>query len=540
MSSVRARTDDDEFDPLNQPVMNICDARFASPFYQVDIKLRPMMDFYERNVCPWIVAFDGPDNPYRKHVLVQAMRSRALQYAIAALAENNLHKRTQHAGGFIEEADGSSPDHGQVQSQSQPDNCQLLKRQACHMLNKQLEAPDAAEDDSVLATILVLCLLSVCDTGVSRMTSQMEGVQKLLLRRSPSSRNSDFFKWVQMFFIWFDVMTSAVNQRETRITGHGLDWQDLRTDIGSMEELSGCDGRLVKAIAKLGRLDCLAVAKPVRMMGTDMAAISDVHTTLVLPDTKTLTTTFEHAPAPHELQLQASDNMGSGTVFKTEFDNDWSLHDLDPILCGNALEPKFPDERFEFWQEWYDARMAMETWTPRATLSNEIETAEQRAGREAMEHINQSFKYAGLLFTERLADPFSPSSAPRFQRHVVLGMQHIRDIPVDSCVTKFLLWPLFILGSECAAEPHRELIRDRCAAIHRESGFENNLAALKMLERIWAEISPGGFGAPGADDIERAGRQLDWEASRRGKLYGQAFRWRKLMSQQSQGEYIVI
>jgi hypothetical protein len=119
-------------------------------------------------------------------------------------------------------------------------------------------------------------------------------------------------------------------------------------------------------------------------------------------------------------------------------------------------------------------------------------------------------------------------------------MQHIRDIPVDSCVTKFLLWPLFILGSECAAEPHRELIRDRCAAIHRESGFENNLAALKMLERIWAEISPGGFGAPGADDIERAGRQLDWEASRRGKLYGQAFRWRKLMSQQSQGEYIVI
>jgi hypothetical protein len=523
--------------------MNIYESRFASPFYQVDVKLRPMMDFYERNVCPWIVAFDGPDNPYRKHVLVQAMRSQALQYAIAALAENNHFKRTRHLSGSIEDIEGSSPDRPHVQAQSQPDRCQLLKRQACNLLNKLLEAPDAAEDDSVLATILVLCLLSVCDTGVSRMSSQMEGVQKLLLRRSPLSRQSDFFQWAQMFFIWFDVMTSAVNQRETRVTGHGLDWQDLRTDIGSMEELSGCDGRLIKVIAKLGRLDCLATAKPVRMAEIDLAAMSNTHPTLALPDAKIPLTACAHESAPHASHLQVGDIFGSSNKFVPEFDNDWSLTALDPILCGTGLEPKFPDERIAFWQEWYDARAALETWTPRATRTSHcIESNEQRASREAMEHINQSFKYAGLLFTERLADPFTPSSAARFQRHVLPGMQHIHAIPVDSCVTKFLLWPLFILGSECAAEPHRDLIRDRCHAIHRESGFSNNLTTLKMLERIWLEISPGGFGAPGADEAERAGRKHDYEVSRRGLSHGHAFRWRKLMleHQQSQGEYIVI
>jgi hypothetical protein len=540
---VSAPTDDDDaVNSPNQCVMNIFESRFASPLYQFDAKLRPMMEFYERHVCPWIVAFDGPDNPYKKHVLVQAMSSQGLQCAIAALAENNLSKRTQHLSGFVEAIDNPSQDHLQVYAQSQPDRCQLLKRQACHLLNKQLEAPDAAEDDSVLATILVLCLLSVCDTGVSRMRSQMEGVQKLLERRSPSSRHSEFFKWVSMFFIWFDVMTSAVNQRETRITGHGLDWQDLRTDIGSMEELSGCDGRLVKAIAKLGRLDCLATAKPVRIMESDMPAMSITHPASDLPDIRPLTTPFAPAPAPHGLAMQVGGNLGLGATLMPEFDEHWSFPEPDPVVYGNDFEPRFPDGRIEFWQEWYDARTALETWTPRATRLPDPETTQQRASREAMEHINQSFKYAGLLFTERLADPFSPSSASRFQRHVVPGMQHIRDIPVDSCVTKFLLWPLFILGSECAAESHRELIRERCVAIYRESGFYNNLATLKMLEQMWTEISPGGFGAPGADDTERAGRRFDYEASRNGRSHGDAFRWRKLMleRQQSQGEYIVI
>jgi hypothetical protein len=119
------------------------------------------------------------------------------------------------------------------------------------------------------------------------------------------------------------------------------------------------------------------------------------------------------------------------------------------------------------------------------------------------------------------------------------GMQHIREIPVDSCVTKFLLWPLFILGTECAVESHRDLIRARCVAIHRESAFENNLSGLGMLKRIWAEISPGGFGAPGADEVETAGRYHDYEESRKGRLYGRPLRWRRFMMQ-IDGEYIVL
>jgi hypothetical protein len=522
------------------------------------------MHFYEQNVCPWIVAFDGPDNPYRKHIMVLATTSQALQHAIAALAENNHLKRTHRPSGFIEDAEDSSKSRVQVRRQSQLDEGHSLKKRACHLLNKQLEAPDAAQDDSVLATILVLCLLSVCDTGVSRMTSQLEGVQKILQRRNPTSQQSDFLKWVQMFFIWFDVMTSAVNERETRITGHGLDWQDLRTNMGAMEELSGCDGRLFKVIAKLGRLDLLAQGKPVRAVRNGMPASSGrlVMPALsiaggsmgVLPQTSapeyqaTLipsvpaqisTPSYDGTNMAAGIESSARDGLGVDASFASDIDHNWPFPSLDQILSGHDFETRFPDDRAAFWQEWHDVRIALETWTPSAKLSPTHETPEQRSSRIDMEHINQSFRYACLLFTERLADPFSPSSAARFQRHVMQGMQHIREIPVDSCVTKFLLWPLFILGTECAVDSHRDLIRARCVAIHRESAFENNLSGLGMLKRIWEEISPGGFGAPGADEVETAGRYHDYEESRKGKLYGRPLRWRRFMMQ-IDGEYIVI
>jgi hypothetical protein len=544
--------------------VDIYESRFSSPFYQVDRKLRSLMHFYEQNVCPWIVAFDGPDNPYRKHIMVLATTSQALQHAIAALAENNHLKRTHRPSGFIEDAEDPSKSRVQVRRQSQLDEGQSLKKRACHLLNKQLEAPDAAQDDSVLATILVLCLLSVCDTGVSRMTSQLEGVQKILQRRNPTSQQSDFLKWVQMFFIWFDVMTSAVNERETRITGHGLDWQDLRTDMGAMEELSGCDGRLFKVIAKLGRLDLLAQGKPVRAVRNDMPASSGRLVMPALPiasgsmggsprtsapeyqapsipsvTAQMSTPSYDGATMAAGTESSARDSLGADASFVSDIDHNWPFPSLDQILSGHDSETRFPDDRVAFWQEWHDVRFALETWTPSAKPSPTHETPEQRSSRIDMEHINQSFRYACFLFTERLADPFTPSSAPRFQRHVMQGMQHIREIPVDSCVTKFLLWPLFILGTECAVESHRDLIRARCVAIHRESAFENNLSGLGMLKRIWAEISPGGFGAPGADEVETAGRYHDYEESRKGRLYGRPLRWRRFMMQ-IDGEYIVL
>ena len=67
-----------------------------------------------------------------------------------------------------------------------------------------------------------------------------------------------------MFFTWFDVMTSAVNDREMQIKGDSLAMLDYSANLGALEQFSGCDGRLFKLIARLGRLNLLSQGRPVR------------------------------------------------------------------------------------------------------------------------------------------------------------------------------------------------------------------------------------------------------------------------------------
>jgi len=115
------------------------------------------------------------------------------------------------------------------------------------------------------------------------------------------------------------------------------------------------------------------------------------------------------------------------------------------------------------------------------------------------------------------------------------GLYHITSLPIDSCVNKFLLWPLFIIGTECIDESHRDIIRRRCIEVQKESGFFNNISTLEVLERVWMEA---GSIIYSGDAEEVRARRRDSEASRSGR-FGQAFRWRKAMDRVD-GEYIVI
>lgn len=64
-----------------------------------------------------------------------------------------------------------------------------------------------------------------------------------------------------------------------------------------------------------------------------------------------------------------------------------------------------------------------------------------------------------------------------------MALRHISEVQSDV----FLLWPLFITGSECVLEEHRAMIRRRCTDISKDSGFFNNLSCLELLEKIWGE-----------------------------------------------------
>lgn len=207
---------------------------------------------------------------------------------------------------------------------------------------------------------------------------------------------------------------------------------------------------------------------------------------------------------------------------------------------------KATDTRHEFWTEWQDIRSRLQSWSMDYTAVPAPAQSSTQAGTSAsarqlgheqrdLVHINESFRYSALLYTERLAHPLLPSSSPNFQNLVSHALFHITALPVTSCVNKFLLWPLFITGTECVAEGHRATVRQRCIEIQRESGFFNNLSVLEVLERVWRETGDGMEGG----DVEEVRRRRRDSSGAEGSRWGQAFRWRRAMDRVD-GEYIVV
>ncbi|KAL1606748.1 hypothetical protein SLS60_004155 [Paraconiothyrium brasiliense] len=467
-----------------------------------------LLDYYDKFISRVLVAGDGPTNPYRTHVMPLAMRSEGLRNAIAALATNNLRMRGGIEGRRLSYAQdyGLLPEHAFSQMTTwelremhgEPsDEEKHYKAESISLLNQKLVDPQGAQDDSVLATLLILCLFHVCDSGFTKFRTQLAGVQKLLSMRDRTVR-SDFIDWIEFFFTWFDVLTSAVNDREMEVQGDSLDMMNLTANLGASEHLSGCEGRLFKLIARLGRLNLLSQNRPVRENDTTPRASPR------LKQRDTYPFTFNNIDG----------NGWRPTVRETR----------------NSSSSGTEDQRLDFWEEWHDVRVRLQEWEFEHSIGHAQSGVPGLAlspADTAMLHMSESFRYAALLYTERLAHPTLSSCALNFQSLVAQGLFHISQIGVTSCVNKFLLWPLFLIGTECVESEHRAIVRQRCVEIQRESGFFNNLSGLEVLEKVWQEDTerddadaqprwPGPFGAP-----------------------QQAFKWRKAMDRVD-GEYIVI
>lgn len=460
-----------------------------------------LLEFYDKSIASVLTASDSPANPYRMHIMPLAMRSEGLRNAIAALATNNIRMRGGIEGRRLSHVHDLRllPDHAFSQMTPQelremhgePSNEEKhYKTRSIALLNQNLADPLGAQDDAVLATLLILCLFHVCDSGFTKFRTQLAGVQKLLSMRDRSVQSS-FIGWIEFFFTWFDVLTSAINDRETEVQGDSLDMMNLTANLGASEHLSGCEGRLFKLIARLGRLNLLSQNRPVRESNATPCAS---------PRLKSLKDFYS-------FNFSTIDGNGWRTT-EAEFGNPWSLGADDP--------------RSAFWMEWHDIRSRLQEWEfdpPGRPGQSVLGLAPPEA---AMLHMSESFRYAALLYTERLAYPTPPSSALNFQSLVSQGLFHISQIGVTSCVNKFLLWPLFIIGTECVELEHRAIVRQRCVEIQRESGFFNNLSGLEVLEKVWQE---------GDGDA-----QPHWQGAHGAQ---QAFRWRKAMDRVD-GEYIMI
>ena len=181
-----------------------------------------------------------------------------------------------------------------------------------------------------------------------------------------------------------------------------------------------------------------------------------------------------------------------GNGFASTLDDDVAF----PHLASMASHD---DLRTNFWLEWKSARTALQEWEfdPSRILATLPSTPSPTQLRD-FGYISEAFRYAALLYTERLACPTLPPSHLNFQNLVSQVLFYVTSLEQNSAAEKFLLWPLFISGSECVNELQQSIVRTKCREIMGRSGYLNNLAGLEVLEKLWSDKSQerDAFGPP--------------------------------------------
>lgn len=502
-------------------------------------KMPFFMDYYEHTMCPSLVFIDGPNNPFRDHILQLAGGSRSLQHAICALAACNLRMKRKLSLGQhgIDTGEKRLDTTLDPMSDPQPeDQAQLEEYRhrnlAVHLLNEQLNDTDKSVHDSVLATILLLCHYRMAESGIAKFHTQFAGVREILsMRRTspfPSSRDS---VWMEALFTYFDAISASINERETQVNTsfYGV-IPDAQLLPPGAENLVGCDRELFKTIIKLGRLNLLSQHRPVQnLLSSTLSrrASSRPQSPHNSPIGRSYTPSYsQHAHHlsvdPHIFPRHGSRFDSSG--FYT------TLGDEEAMSTATLHSPiAYDDLRSTFWREWKDARVALQSWefdsqrvvagllpgsataaaavvSPAAGMHSPTISLGPGGG-PGLSHphgtghptmvvtpaqvrdlgsLSEAFRYAALLYTERLASPNVPSAHSNFRNLVSQVVYYATSLEAGSNAEKFLLWPLFVAGSECVNELQQNIVRSKCREIMARSGYMNNLAALDILERLWA------------------------------------------------------
>lgn len=483
------------------------------------------LDYYEKIICPSVVVMDSPSNPYREHILSLASSSKSLQHAICALSACNLRmKRKQSLGQDhwrqpleLELQDrinssGSRPIPSRRTSShpmspdAQPTDSSLQEEYqhrslAVSLLNQQLSDPSKARHDCVLATLFILCHYRMCESGVAQFRTQFAGVKKILGMRE-TGLEAGKWGWMESLFTYFDGITASINDREAQLRGGFLDMVAAPSNPNyALENLAGCDSILFKTIGKLGRLNMLCQNRQVAQDNSS-------------PQRR------RPAPPRPSPGLAGQALVDFYNLHAHAFDGNGFASTLDDDVSFSQLSHSHDDLRTTFWTEWKASRLALQEWEfDPARLISTLPAPPTPNQLRDFGYISEAFRYSALLYTERLACPNFPSSHLNFQNLVSQVLFYVTSLEQGSGCEKFLLWPLFVAGSECVNELQQSIVRTKCREIMGRSGYLNNLAGLEVLEKLWGEGERGGTGG-------RMG-------------YGGPFRWSAFMDG-GEGEWIMV
>jgi hypothetical protein len=359
------------------------------------------------------------------------------------------------------------------------------------------------------------------ESGVARFHTQFAGVKKILSMRTEQFGPSRSSAWIEALFTYFDAISASINDREAQLAPAVDDGTPLLPP--GAENLVGCDRELFRTISKLGRLNLLSQHRPVQNMAPSPRSSTETpppHQIVATSPPIGQTYNASRVASVHmqqnqhssQQQQQAQQQLGDmfsvtpqrfdGNGFGTTLDDD---EILASAMCTSAA---FDDRRSLFWREWKEARLALQNWqfdapAVAASLPGPPSTSQIRD----LGSLSEAFRYAALLYVERLAGPSTPSSHTNFQNLVSQVVYYATSLDTGSTAEKFLLWPLFVAGSECVNVLQQNIVRTKCRDIMSKSGYMNNLSALDILEKLWT----GDFKAPSdlhgqrSDSVKMAG-----------------------------------
>jgi hypothetical protein len=458
-------------------------------------KMPFFMDYYKMTMAPSMVFIDGPHNPFKGHILKLATGSQSLQHAICALSACNLRMKRklslgQDARDLYERliAEKRATDNLGDNPPQDPSLAEEVQHRnlAVHLLNQQLSDPVKSSHDSVLATILILCHYRMAESGIAKFHTQFAGVKKILAMRKPQQfgGSSEDVAWMEALFTYFDAVSATINDREAQLTAADHTFSPGVLPAGAVNTV-GCDRELFKTIGKLGRLNMLSQNRPVQSMGSTNhpdgeSPVARVNSGHGYKDSVSSVGAQSHTaedgfvpPAPS----QRFDGNGFGSV----------LDDEELLHSAMSTSVAFEDRRALFWAEWKEARQALQHWHFDATaVASALPGLPSPSHIRDLEALSEAFRYAAMLYTERLAGPNLPSNHTNFQNLVSQVVYYATSLEPGSAAEKFLLWPLFVAGSECVNELQQNIVRSKCNDIMTRSGYMNNLAALEVLERLWS------------------------------------------------------
>ncbi|CCF34615.1 C6 zinc finger protein [Colletotrichum higginsianum] len=163
-----------------------CTLFTTDPGFTVDLDLSPHLT----------IAVDGTENPFRVHVLPLAYQHTGVLHAVLGLSACHLHLSSSGAA-RVEMA--TALQH----------RVAALNILALLLGKEEVHGLTAAEDEAVLAIVLLLVLHDICELGISSHAIHLTGVSFLCGRVASSSAASKRSK-ATMFFLsalsWLDVV----------------------------------------------------------------------------------------------------------------------------------------------------------------------------------------------------------------------------------------------------------------------------------------------------------------------------------------------